>query len=64
MLVKSGDSGLTILDLAHSRLEIVHGQVADLVFEVVEIHGALETEIALAHTVSCDEAESQNRRYN
>lgn len=31
---------LTILDLAHSRLEIVQGQVADLVLEVIEIHGA------------------------
>jgi putative NIF3 family GTP cyclohydrolase 1 type 2 len=28
----------TILHLAHSRLDIVQGQVADLVFQTVEIH--------------------------
>jgi len=30
----------TILDLAHTRLEIIQGQIADLVAQTVEIHGA------------------------
>ena len=33
--------GLTILHLADTRLEVIQGQVADLVFEVVEIHDAM-----------------------
>ena len=30
---------LTILHLANTRLEVIQGHVADLVFEVGEIHG-------------------------
>lgn len=29
----------TILNLANTRLEIVQGQIADLIFEVGEVHG-------------------------
>jgi hypothetical protein len=34
-----GGSKLTILELPHASLDIVKGQVADLLFQSVEIHG-------------------------
>ena len=41
------DAGHTILDLADSRLEVIQGQVADLLLEIGEIHNAISTSAIL-----------------
>lgn len=41
------DAGLTILDLADSRLEVIQGQVADLLLEIGQIHHAISTSTIL-----------------
>lgn len=42
-LSRGHDAGLTILDLADSRLEVIQGQVADLLLEIGQIHDAIST---------------------
>ena len=48
------DNKLTILNLAHARLEIIQGQVADLVLQAREIHdGDDDDEELLASRATC-----------
>lgn len=35
---RTDETGHTILNLAHACLEIIQGQVADLIFEVIQVH--------------------------